>query len=159
MKRTRLKIVSVLAMLCYCIGAWSQNATQQLVVWMKSGEKVRFSLLEEPRTSFEGNLLVITTNSSSVRYQLANVRRYTYEGSFTRVNSMDAHDLMFVQTSDGVELRNVTRGTVVRLYNTAGVLLDSKTSVGSTVSFSLSALPSGVYIVNINDQNFKISKP
>ena len=79
------KILLTNLLLVQTIGAWAQEATQRLVVWQKSGEKVYFDLAEEPETTFEDGKLVITTTKTTVFYQLENVLRYTYEGPMTGI--------------------------------------------------------------------------
>ena len=64
----------------WSIGAIAQDATQRLVVWQKSGEKVYIDLAELPETTFEDGLLVIRGSKTSVQFQLSNILRYTYEG-------------------------------------------------------------------------------
>ena len=76
MKKTLILII----LFVWSIGNIAQTVTQQLVVWQKSGEKVYFDLAEEPRTTFENGLLVITTNSVQTSYQRSNIVRYTFEG-------------------------------------------------------------------------------
>ena len=153
--KTRQTIAILLLILA--TGAWAQGVTQQLVVWHKNGEKVRFNLTEEPRTTFEGGQLVITTSKGTTYYQLSNIQRYTFEGISSGIEAV-TRDLTFGQTADGAVLNNVEAGTVVRLYDTAGMLLEEKTSDGSPISFSLSSRPAGVYVVSLKDKNFKISK-
>lgn len=159
MNKTKRLFTMCLVLVSTIVGAWAQDeAKQQLVVWQRDGQKVRFDLSEEPRTTFSKGQMIIKTNRDSVSYQLSDVLRYTYEGPYTEISAAPTHDLTFSQTAEGTELRNVASGTVVRLYNTAGVLLESKTSDGSPVRFSLSSRPAGVYIINLDDRSFKISK-
>ncbi len=157
--KTKLTLLTLL--LTIAVGLWAQNATPRLVVWLKSGEKVYFDLAAEPKTRFNNGLLIISSNDKTLEtsYQLSNVLRYTHEGVCTDVNETKTHDLTVAQTKDGITLKNVPAGTPVRLYNPAGHLLETKTSNGtSAVQFSLAAHPAGVYLVNLNDQTFKITK-
>ena len=142
------------------VGAWAQSAPR-LVVWLKSGEKVYFDLNTEPKTRFNNGLLIISANDKTLEtsYQLSNVLRYTHEGVGTSVNETKTNDLIVEQSKDGITLKNVPAGTPVRLYDPAGRLLETKTSNGtSAVQFSLVGHPAGVYLVNLKDQTFKISK-
>ena len=148
-------------LLTMTVGLWAQNTTQRLVVWQKNGEKVYFDLAEEPKTTFRGGLLIITTNLLETSYQLSNIQRYTHEGVDMDIDAIasTSRDLMVSQSKAGVILRNVPKGTPVRLYDPAGRLLETKTSNGaSSIQFSLEGRPHGVYIVNMNDQTFKITK-
>ena len=160
MNKSRRLLASCLLLFALIGGAWAQDdLTQYLVVWQKDGQKVRFELSQEPRTTFNhGQLIIKSNNKDSVTYQISDIRRYTYEGISTEIAAAAPRDLTFAQTPDGTELRNVAVGTVVRLYDATGKLLDFKTSDGSPIRFSLSSRPAGVYIVSLNDRNFKIMK-
>jgi len=154
------KILFIMLALVLPVVASADDETQRLVVWLKNGEKVYFDLAAEPKTRFSNGLLIISYDKTlETSYQLSNVLRYTHEGVCTDVNETKTHDLTVAQTKDGITLKNVPAGTPVRLYNPAGHLLETKTSNGtSAVQFSLAAHPAGVYLVNLNDQTFKITK-
>ena len=64
------------------------DATQRMVVWQRSGEKVYFDLTEEPETTFENGKLVIKTTKTTVYYLLENVLRYTFEGVSTAIDEL-----------------------------------------------------------------------
>ena len=139
--------------------ALAQTSGQRLVVWQKDGQKVYFDLSEEPKTTFSNGMLIITTKTMQTSYHLNTILRYTHEGVSSSVGEMSTHDLTVKQTDEGITLKNVSKNTVVRMYDTAGRLLESKTSDGSsTIAFSLTGRPAGVYLVNLNDQTFKITK-
>ena len=147
-------------MLCCSTVAWTQTATQRLVVWQKSGEKIYIDMTDEPRTTFENGLLVITSNSprSNYQFQLSNILRYTFEGGSTDIGTIVSRDLTVAQNDEGVTLKNVPNGTIVRMFDSSGRLLDSRKSDGAPILFSLQSRPAGVYLVNLNDKTFKISK-
>jgi hypothetical protein len=156
----KLKLTLFACLIALSVVAWAQT-TPKLVVWLKSGEKVYFDLDEEPRTTFNNGLLIISTNSKALEtsYQLDKVQRYTHEGVSTDIAETASRDLVVAQSNDALTLKNVPNGTPVQLYDPAGRLLETKTGNGaSTIQFSLASRPSGVYLVKINDQTFKISK-
>ena len=140
--------------------ARADDAAQQLVVWLKNGQKTYFDLSEQPRTSFSGGLLVIKTNAMETSYQRSNILRYTYEGISTGIEKVTKQKNMTVgQTSDGAILRNVPKDTVVKLYDVNGLLLETRTSDGrSPITISFARRHAGVYIVNVNEQSFKFWK-
>lgn len=156
--RTKLTLLTML--LFFVAGSlWAQETTQRLVVWQKSGEKVYFDLSEKPVTRFSGDLLIIKTNTLETSYQRSNILRFTHEGIHTAVGEIATHNLIVNQSKDGITLKNVPTGTPVKLYDSAGRLLETKTSDGKvTLQFSLAGRPAGVYLVNMNEQTFKISK-
>ena len=131
------KLLTLFLLSAFAIAAWAQDHSQRLVVWQKSGEKVYFDLAEEPKTTFNNGLLVIKTNTMETCYQLSNILRYTYEGYATGVSEVKKRSLTVAQSNDGMTLSNVPAGTVLRLFDAAGRLLDSQTSICSRRSRAL----------------------
>ena len=78
MKKKRLALILTVLLFALPSMTWAQTIKQQLVVWQKNGDKVRYDLAELPETSFENGLLIITTSKTTEKYQLANILRYTY---------------------------------------------------------------------------------
>lgn len=157
--KTRLTITILLLMLAMTIGA--QNATQRLVVWQKSGEKVYFDLTEEPETTFEGTQLVIKTTKATAYYQLENVLRYTYEGTKTAIDGpkLRPGEIVFRQGADQMAFEGLSDGTRIDVYTLDGKLLKSQTARGSQQSVvSLASQPAGTYIVKVGDATYKFLK-
>ena len=50
----------------------AENAsTQQLVVWLKNGQKVVHDLADKPETRFNAGFLMLTTEKVSISYPLS----------------------------------------------------------------------------------------
>lgn len=155
------RLLLFLCILSCCTGLFAQDATQRLVVWQKSGEKVYFDLSDEPRTSFKDGLLIINTKDGVLEtsFQLSQILRYTHEGIKTGISEVKSNDLIVSQSNDAITLKNVAAGTILRLYDPTGTLLETQTSDGtSPILFSLSGRPTGIYLVNVNDRTYKLSK-
>ena len=143
------KTLILISLLAWSIGSIAQTATQQLVVWQKSGEKVYFDISELPETTFEDGQLVITTSKATVYYQLENVLRYTYEGIKSGI------DLMAGERSVSISRK---AGTVVSLYSANGVLIKQQTADGQSLTLSVKNHPSGVYLVKAGKETIKLMK-
>ena len=155
-------LISLFALLGF-MGARAQESTRQLVVWMKTGEKVYYSLGEKPETTFEDGKLVIKTTRTTVFYQLENVLRYTYEGTGNPVGidlQLSERSISVSEEGDAVTLRNLREGSVVSLYGTDGMLLEQRTSQNAQpITVSVARQPSGVYIVKCGSETIKLMKP
>lgn len=159
MKTRTKRFLGVLLIAAWALTAWAQSNDQKLVVWMKGGEKVYYNLAEEPRTTFNGSLLNITTNTVSASYQRTNILRYTFEGNSTAIAAPQQKGLVFAQDNDGLTLSNLPGGTPVALYDMAGRLLQSYTAeAGKTLEISLTNRPTGVYVVQMKGHSLKITK-
>lgn len=140
---------------------FAQDATQRLVVWQKSGEKVYFDLNEEPETTFEGTQLVIKTNTTTVYYQLENVLRYTYEGTMTAIEGpkLKPGEVRFMQGSDQMAFDGLPDGTTLEVYSLDGKKLFTKQALGGQRTvLSLASHPAGTYIVKVGDATYKFLK-
>ena len=140
---------------------FAQDATQRLVVWQKSGEKVYFDLNEEPETTFEGTQLVIKTNTTTVYYQLENVLRYTYEGTMTAIDGpkLKPGEVRFMQGSDQMAFDGLPDGTTLEVYSLDGKKLFTKQALGGQRTvLSLASHPAGTYIVKVGDATYKFLK-
>lgn len=140
---------------------FAQDATQRLVVWQKSGEKVYFDLNEEPETTFEGTQLVIKTNTTTVYYQLENVLRYTYEGTMTAIEGpkLKPGEVRFMQGSDQMAFDGLPDGTTLEVYSLDGKKLFTKQALsGQRTVLSLASHPAGTYIVKVGDATYKFLK-
>lgn len=159
MKRTLL--ISFLLLCFSCIEGFSQNEEQQLVVWLKSGERIYFNLKEEPETTFENGLLVITSDKTTAMYHLENVIRYTFEGDVTAIKnpSIRPGELRYSQGNDSMIFEGLPDGMRLEVYATDGKLISiSEAKAGKPTLISLEGMPTGTYIIKANDATFKFLK-
>lgn len=133
--------------------------TQRLVVWMKNGERVLYDLEEQPKTTFTGAELVITTNSISTSYPLTQVLRYTYEQSANSVKSVKEGDVRILQRGDDLIFENLKADAVIKVYSLDGVLLDTNKAVGEKqTTVSLARYLTGVYLIKVGNVTYKMLK-
>lgn len=160
MNQQFIRNLSVL-ILALAISAVSQAQTsQRLVVWQKSGEKVFFDLLENPRTTFEGANLVITTSTLTVNYPLEQVQRYTYELQASGIENSNINKPVRIRhDNDALYLENLKPDICISLYTADGKLVSSqKADDSQTIIISLANRPAGVYIVKANGVIYKMLK-
>lgn len=159
MMKTRLLMAFML--LTMTTATWAETATQQLVVWLKGGEKVYFDLAEEPETTFEEGKLVIKTSRSTIYYHLENVLRYTYQGAMTGIDSPKVRpgEIIYRQGKDQVAFDGLADGKRIDIYSMDGKLLRTMQAKGGkqTVVF-LAGYPTGTYLIKIDDATYKFLK-
>ena len=137
------------------------SSTPRLIVWKADGSKTFYELNDMPETTFENGNLVIKTRNASVSYPLTEILRYTYDGLSTKgVNEARSVSRALVKREPNtVTLANLKEGTVVQLFNSDGILLDTQASNGNDhVVISVAAQPSGVYLVKYESQTLKLIK-
>ncbi len=134
--------------------------SQMLVVWHKNGQKIYYDLAENPKTTFSGTEIVITTNDISISYPLEQVLRYTYELQTSDIDNIDRPKPTRVsQNGNRLVFENLEAGTEIQLFSTDGKLLAAQTANGShAVTVSLASYPPGVYVVKANGATYKMMK-
>lgn len=136
----------------------STSESQNLIVWLKSGEKVRYNLEESPKTTFTQTSIVIETNSIKVDYSLNQVIKYTYEKTTTDVKSSKMDEMIVSQEGNNLIFNNLKKGSTIQIYSLDGTLLETKNSNTNSTIISLSNYPNNVYLVKINNTTYKIIK-
>jgi len=133
--------------------------SQQLVVWLKNGEKIHYDLEERPKTTFSDANIVITTNTLETNYPLEQVLRYTYENVSTDIRILPDNQIRISQNNNVLTLENLKSNTSVQLFSIDGKLLEThKASSDAPISISLKAYPLGVYIIKANGVTYKMMK-
>lgn len=154
------KLITSLLLVAACMFStevWAQS--QRLVVWQKSGQKVYYELADEPHTTFDNGMLVISSNRIRHEYKLSDILRYTYDGEFNDIETPVGDGMGYRQSGDDLDIFGLEKGSLVQLYNMGGILLDSQKADGTNIlHFSLSNRPAGTYLVKIGDQTLKFMK-
>ena len=158
MKRILLSFM----LLCLAIAGKAQSeATQRLVVWQRSGEKVYIDLEEEPETTFEDGLLVLKTSKNTYMFQLQNILRYTYEGVMTAVESLEGRpgDMRFSQNAEEMKFEGLPEDTRFEIYTMDGKLIATQSAEkGKPTIVSLKGQPTGASIVIAGNTTFQFLK-
>lgn len=137
------------------------NARPKLVVWLKSGDKVVYDLVDVPITTFSGNQLVIRTNKVTIPYERKNVLRYTYEDLVSDGIELSPSERCVEINQDGDEItfRGLQAGSVASIYAVNGTLIDQRKLTDSQpLTISLKNRPNGVYIVKAGTETIKVTK-
>lgn len=125
---------------------------------MKSGEKVYYDLEEQPKTTFSGKDIVITTNTLEVTYPLTQVLRYTYDNAVTGIEST-SDGVHISRKGDVVTFQNLSFSTTVQLFTIDGMLLETyDVEKKNSASISLKPYPTGIYILKVGGVSFKMIK-
>ncbi|MBR2204471.1 MAG: hypothetical protein IJ914_09850 [Prevotella sp.] len=115
------KLLLFLFLLLPFVG-WAESGGARLIVWQKSGEKVYYDLVDDPITTFQGDLLVIQTTKGNISYQRSNVLRYTYDRLGQTGISLQPGDreVEMNREGDAVVFRGLKAGAKISVYGANG---------------------------------------
>lgn len=135
-----------------------QNLTH-LVVSTKEGNRVGYSLREEPILSFTDSDLVITTTNVDINYPLSDIAQITYGDDVVSgiVNLyMDKQNLRI--ESENIILTCLNEYDHITIFSLNGELIFEKyLQESSKYQIPLSQFPKGVYIIKTINNTYKIS--
>ena len=122
-----------------------------LLITFNNGNTAEYVLSEQPKVSFDGNMMQIVTSDVSTSYVRSEVKNF----SFVEAPAPTAIDVV-PQVHNTFEYRDATvrtSGSTVEVYSLDGRLIHSGTSI-----VSLASEPSGVYVVKTGNQVIKIKR-
>ena len=141
--------------------ARADDAAQQLVVWLKNGQKIRHDLADKPETRFNAGYLMLSTSKVSVSYPLTDVLRYTFEGDIPVVSvpSVKPGEIRVSQNDNAMLFEGLPDGTNVEVFTLDGKKLSAQTArKGQKTLVSLQRHPAGTYLVKVGDATYKFVK-
>ena len=96
----------------------------------------------------------------TVTYPLSQVLRYTYEGNSSGVEIVkSSKEIHVLQKGDELSFKNLSNGSIIQLFSTEGILLESwHVKDNPIMTISLANRPTGVYIVKTDGTTYKMKK-
>ena len=155
--RKRLLLLSFLT--ATAVGMYADQF-EILVVKLKNGTETEFFLKDKPQVRFEGTDLKVTSSLGDTSFALADVLRFTY----TKREGTGIDEIIDNKKGIGIQdgvlvISQLEAGTNVSIYSLDGKLLrQSNAQHAGTFRLSLSELPSGIYLVKIDNVTYKITK-
>lgn len=142
MKQNRLIILFLCSIIpCFL---YAENEEQSLVILMKSGTRISIPITEQPKIVFEENVITV----GGISYQLENVQKWLVGDPET------------VGIEDIVTVTPHEKGAQAKVFNAAGVEMPAeiKTDQQGRLQCNLKKLPSGVYVIQVGKETFKVSR-
>lgn len=131
-----------------------------LIILLKDGTSTTVLLDELPVATFSEGRLKVSSPGLSLELPRTDVSRFVY--AYVDLAELNFHQMGISGSSfvDGVlSLSGLQSGAVVRLYFDNGRLLDEVAApADGRVNISLSAYPSGVYMLQIDGLTYKFTK-
>lgn len=113
-----------------------------MVVYLKSGDQVRFLVSEKPQITFENDVLRISSNTSTIDYIRSDVDEFYFE-----------------EIETGIETLEYVGDGVVSIFDMSGQLITTlRGETPQVAKFLLNSFKPGLYIIKIGNQSIKYLK-
>ena len=148
----------LLAMALLPLGLFAQNT---LTVHQKDGQQFSLGFEEKPVVTFTQSELVVKSKGVELRYELAMFSKFTFDDKDPIENAVPiiASKASITLDEYTVSIFGAKADIVVRLIASDGRALEQyKTDANGSVTFSISELPEGLYIIASESLTCKITK-
>lgn len=154
-------IILFLLQITFIVHAYSININA-IKIYDKSGTFVTILLDEQPKVTFDGNDVVLTTHMSVVNYPSTEIVKLTYLDvkDATGIDNFNSFGVVFSFNNDVVKIQNLVSQTKVSLYTVEGVLVASgMTDAKGDISLPMPKGTQTCMIVKTPSLTLKIRKP
>lgn len=150
----------VFSMLCLLLQIGiSKASAQTLVLHHANGTTTDVELLTQPQVKFQNNMVFITSTVLKMEYPKEDVLTITYKGKATGIKDVKGN-VSYTQKNGLLVFHGIKSTEGIAIYNAKGVRIPvSIRRSGDDATFSLSSIPSGVYLLNVNGKTSKFTKP
>lgn len=155
--RKRLWIMALLATLLSSTSIIQVNA-QTLVLQHANGKTTDVELLTLPKVQFQNDKVLITSTVLNMEFPKDDVLNFTFKGKSTGINTPKGN-LNYSKENGQIVFHGVNSSDKIAVYNAKGIQIPVKIQrSGDQATLSLSSIPSGVYLLNINGRTSKFTK-
>lgn len=150
------KIATILAAIAICFSAYAEEVTL-INVHLFDGTKEVYNLPDKPVMRFDGDKLLLESETMTGEYARNAVEKITTERGERQSSIAEVEDADFVFSYDGATV-TVTAPSA-SLYGANGIKILSAVASNGKTTLDLSGLSAGVYVVApANHQAIKITK-
>lgn len=137
----------------------SHVGAQTLMLHHADGTTTDVELYTLPQVKFKNDKVLIISTVLNMEYPKENILRFTYKGGSTNISSPTGKANYSLQ-GEQLVFRGIKSGDLVAVYTVKGIRVPvSIQRNGNIATLPLSAIPSGVYLLNVNGKTSKFTKP
>lgn len=132
----------------------------ELVVWTHLGDRIGYSLDEQPRVTLELESLIVSTISTKVEYSLDDVRKFTLnKNDVTGIDEVKQLMPIMKFNSNTLTFTGCIPGSKIKIMSVNGInLYTLQADNNGYIQIDISALSSGMYLVVTSSITYKIIK-
>lgn len=157
---SRLKIkILFLAFLTTWSNMVFAQSNKVLVLWHADSTKTRIQLFTRPVIWFGKDVVDIKSPITTLQYPANSITKFTYENDETlSLKGIDGNPL-YKQEGNSLYFDKRINASDISLYSYDGKRMPAKfVQTTSGMSLPLTEVPSGIYLLSVNGQTFKIIK-
>lgn len=148
------KIFFLIAVLFFSLAALATPT--HVRVNLTSGDNLLLGFDSKPEiVFFADGIKIISSETEGVTYEFEEVEDIDFV-DFSGVAEINDKTIRVVNTPDGIEISNVSPGSIIKLFSLDGKNLYSGSATDKTF-LSKSDYPSGIYILTVGSASFKIA--
>ena len=157
-----LQAAGIAVLLLFALPANAQNENgvwrQTIIVTTLDGTTMEYLIDKDTKVKLEKPNLVIETENVVLNYELENMKQVRYGKKFVTTGIQNVQNNQpFKLEDETLFFKDLPENSQVGIYTTDGKTVVSRQCSGEA-SLSLNSLPSGMYIVKINAESYKILK-
>ena len=132
----------------------------ELVVWTHLGDRIGYSLDEQPRVTLEMESLIVSTINTKVEYSLDDVRKFTLnKNDVTGIDEVKQLMPTMKFNSNTLTFTGCIPGSKIKIMSVNGInLYTLQADNNGYIQIDISALSSGMYLVVTSSITYKIIK-
>ena len=132
----------------------------ELVVWTHLGDRIGYSLDEQPRVTLELESLIVSTIKTKVEYSLDDVRKFTLnKNDVTGIDEVKQLMPIMKFNSNTLTFTGCIPGSKIKIMSVNGInLYTLQADNNGYIQIDISALSSGMYLVVTSSITYKIIK-
>jgi hypothetical protein len=132
----------------------------ELVVWTHLGDRIGYSLDEQPRVTLGLESLIVSTIKTKVEYSLDDVRKFTLnKNDVTGIDEVKQLMPTMKFNSNTLTFTGCIPGSKIKIMSVNGInLYTLQADNNGYIQIDISALSSGMYLVVTSSITYKIIK-
>lgn len=138
----------------------NSDQAEELVIWLKNGEKIQLNLSDTLKTTFSNGNVVIKSESAVFQWPMESIIKYTYNLPPSSIETTNAtNDIKVSYLNDILTIETNSPKISVNLWGIDGILIDSwDLNIESKMSISFADYTPGIYVLELNGFTHKIIK-
>lgn len=131
-----------------------------VVIWNSDNTNNVYKCADRPTIYPTSENLVLRTNHTEVLYPITEARKFTFgksEDYESGIKTAETHALYEI-TANMVRISGLKQSTAASIFSTDGKCMMQKKSSKGEISFNITGLRNGVYVVKCGTETFKFLK-